>query len=432
MGEAEGADRELRLSAASHQPGWPRLADEALHGLAGDFVRLLEPHTESDPAAVLVQLLACFGSVVGRRPHFRAEADRHGVNLFCCLVGETAKGRKGSSAGHVRALFDEVDPIWNRNRVQSGLSSGEGLIWSVRDPITRREPMRRKGRERPSFREVVSDPGVSDKRLCIFESEFASTLRVLQRDGNTLSPVLRNAWDSGELSSLTKNSPAAASGAHISLVAHITRQELLRHLDSTEAGNGFGNRYLWLCVKRSKCLPEGGRFHEVDRGPIIERLQEVVKTAKGTGELRRSEPARGVWREVYPKLSEGRPGLFGAVIARSEAQVMRLACLYALLDGAREIEEPHLLAALAVWDYAERSAHYIFGDALGEPVADQILHALRESGEGMSRSAILAWFGHHRRSREITQALERLRDQGLAASRRVPTGGRPAEVWVAT
>jgi len=431
MGEND-SEVVTRLAAVSNRPGWPRLAPEALHGLAGEFVELLEPHTESDPAAVLVQFLTCFGSVVGREPHFRAEADRHGVNLFCCLVGETAKGRKGSSAGHVRALFDEVDPDWNRNRVQSGLSSGEGLIWSVRDPISRYEPVGKKGQNMGAFRPVLSDPGIADKRLCIFEGEFASTLRVLQRDGNTLSPVLRNAWDSGQLSSLTKNSPAVASGAHISLVAHVTRQELLRHLDSTEAGNGFGNRFLWLCVKRSKCLPEGGRFHDVDRKPLVERLKVALESARTTGELERSEAGRKVWRDVYPKLSEGRPGLFGAVIARAEAQVMRLACLYALLDGSREIGEPHLLAALALWDYAERSAFYIFGDALGEPVADQILRALRESEGEMSRSAILAWFGHHRKSREISQALERLREQGLAASRRVPTGGRPAEVWIAT
>jgi hypothetical protein len=32
-------------------PSWPELAPEALHGLAGDFVRMIEPHTEADPVA---------------------------------------------------------------------------------------------------------------------------------------------------------------------------------------------------------------------------------------------------------------------------------------------------------------------------------------------------------------------------------------------
>ncbi|MEW6229964.1 MAG: hypothetical protein AB1700_18055, partial [Bacillota bacterium] len=65
---------------------------EAFYGLAGDIVRTIEPHTEADPVALLVQFLVAFGNAVGRGPHFVAEADRHGLNLFACLVGATAKG----------------------------------------------------------------------------------------------------------------------------------------------------------------------------------------------------------------------------------------------------------------------------------------------------------------------------------------------------
>jgi hypothetical protein len=50
--------------------------------------------------------------------------------------------------------------------------------------------------------------------------------------------------------------------------------------------------------------------------------------------------------EVYPSLSAERPGLLGAVTARAEAQCVRLALLYTLLDGKANIEVPHLDAAL--------------------------------------------------------------------------------------
>jgi hypothetical protein len=60
-------------------------------------------------------------------------------------------------------------------------------------------------------------------------------------------------------------------------------------------------------------------------------------------------------------LSEGQPGLFGAVTSRAEAQVIRLALLYALLDEADHIGTEHLRAALALWRYAEDSARFIFG-----------------------------------------------------------------------
>ncbi len=70
--------------------------------------------------------------------------------------------------------------------------------------------------------------GVEDKRLLIKEAEFSSTLGVLGRDGNILSAIIRDSWDSGDLETLTKNSPAHATGAHISIIGQIARQELLR------------------------------------------------------------------------------------------------------------------------------------------------------------------------------------------------------------
>lgn len=229
---------------------WPApLEESALHGPAGRFIRTVEPHSEADPAALLGQFLQAFGSAVGPRPHFLAESDRHGVNLNAVFVGDTAKGRKGTSWGHVRRVIVAADPDWN-DRIMAGLSSGEGLIWQVRDPIVHRDPIKEKGRV-VGYEEVVADEGVKDKRLLVFEGEFASVLRVCSRNGNTLSAVIRNAWDTGNLRTLTKNSPANASGAHISIVGHITRDELLRYLEDTEAANGFGNRFLWFCVRRS-------------------------------------------------------------------------------------------------------------------------------------------------------------------------------------
>ena len=94
------------------------------------------------------------------------------------------------------------------------------------------------------------------------QSEFASVLRVMERDGNNLSPLLRDAFDGGILRSMVKRNPQKATGAHISMIGHITRHELLRHLSDTEQHNGFANRLLWCCAKRSQYLPEGGKIDE--------------------------------------------------------------------------------------------------------------------------------------------------------------------------
>ena len=238
---------------------WPEpLAAEALHGLAGEIVRTIEPYSEADPAALLVQVLIGFESVVGRAPYFAVEADEHRANLFAVIVGATSTSRKGTSWSHVRRLLAAADEGWATNCITGGLSSGEGLIWAVRNPIEKKERIREKGRV-AGYETVLVDEGVSDKRLLVFESEFSRVLRVCARPTNTLSATTRQAWDTGDLRTLTKTSPAVATGAHISIIAHVTSEELRRELDETDMGNGFGNRFLFVCATRSKLLPEGGR-----------------------------------------------------------------------------------------------------------------------------------------------------------------------------
>jgi hypothetical protein len=429
--ELPGPQQAAEPNVAEFRRMWPDpLSDDALHGLPGEITRIIEPHSESDPAALLIQLLVGFGSAVGRAPHFTAEADRHGVNLFAMFVGETSKARKGTSWGHAKRILVTAEPEWEP-RIASGLSSGEGLIWQVCDPIERQEAIKEKGKA-TGYEIVTVDGGISDKRLLVFEGEFAATLRVLGREGNTLSAILRNAWDTGSLSTLTKNSPARATGAHISIIGHITRHELLRYLEDAEAANGFANRFLWACVQRSKSLPEGGNLQWASLAPLETRLREAINFARNMGELRRDDRARAIWHEVYHDLSEGRPGLLGAMTARAEAQVMRLACVYSLLDRSHLVCKEHLLAALGVWEYCEASARFIFGERLGDPpTADTLLDAVRPAPEGLTRTEISILFGRHKKAEAVERTLIALRERGLIHREVTGTEGRPVERWSA-
>jgi hypothetical protein len=124
--------------------------------------------------------------------------------------------------------------------------------------------------------------------------------------------------------------------------------------------------------------------------------------------------------------------MLGAVTARAEAIVMRLATIYAVLDGRTQVGVVHLRAALAVWRYCEESARYVFGDAVGDPVADELLDALRSRPEGMTRTEIRDLFGRHRAGTRIDAALATLACADLAAMSTQQTSGRPVERWRAT
>jgi hypothetical protein len=395
---------------------WPAPPDSAaLHGPAGEFVQRTAPHTEADPMALLSQFLVAFGAAAGRHVHYAVEATRHHLNEFVILVGPSGKGRKGSSWDHVDALLTEIDRDFSERCVSSGLSSGEGLIWEVRDPDS-----------------GAGDPAAGrDKRRLVLESEFAQVLKVLAREGNTLSPVIRNAWDAKTLQTIAKNTPVRARDAHIAIIGHITKDELLRFITATELANGFFNRFLVIAVQRSQELPFGGRLAGDELKHVREMTLTALRFAALPRELTFDPQARERWIEVYGPLSRGEQGLLGAATRRAEAHVIRLAALYATLDCAEHITLPHLEAALAVWRYSAHSARWIFGDSLGDPTADEIWALAKTRSTGVTRTEVRDLFSRNKKAREIERALTVLEEAGRLQRTTVTDGrGRPSETWL--
>jgi hypothetical protein len=409
---------------------YPAPPDEAaFYGLAGKIVRRILPETEADPVALLFQVLAAFGNIIGPTAYMVADGARHYCNIFGVLVGETSKGRKGTAWRRILSILQHLDLPWCNECVAHGLSSGEGLIWAVRDPILEEKPIKEKGRHTGEYETVMIDRGVEDKRLLVIESEFANPIKVATREGNILSAIIRCAWETDSLRTMAKNSPARATGAHISIVGHITRQENRRLLTETESANGFANRFCWLAVRRSKFLPEGGEA--VGIADLVNDLQNAIEFAKSAGELKRDQAARELWACVYPKVSEGKPGLLGAIIARAEAQALRFQEIYALLDCSNVVRVEHLRAALALWDYSERSATWIFAAGTGNKNADKILAALKAAGEnGLTRLQITnEVFNRNATKFEIDDGLRLLHSLNVAIAKMEGTATRPSEHW---
>ena len=414
------------LWSLSSPPNWPDPPKGvAWYGLAGDFVEVISPESEADPIGLLVQLLLSYGNVIGRGAHFLAEGDAHYTNQFALLVGESSKGRKGSSWGQIKRLYQSIDSQWIKSSIKTGLSSGEGIVWSVRDASGTPSVPSAGGKP-------TAQPGVTDKRLLAYAPEFASLLAVMRREGNTLCATIREAWDTGNLQILNKNSPTTATDAHISIVGHATRQELVTSFTPGLMSNGFANRFLWVCVRRSKMLPEGGRDLDTALAPLIARLNSAVAFGRQHIQVSRDAEAAELWGEVYPALSEGDAGNVGSILGRAEAHVMRLALLYALLDLSAKVKTIHLQAALALWNYCDESVRYVFaGDE--DPRVEQLLEFIHSGGQrGRTRSEMRDYYSGHRKAADIARDLEVLAKRKLALCVPVPTEGRYRERWIST
>jgi len=190
----------------------------------------------------------------------------------------------------------------------------------------------------------------------------------------------------------------------------------------------MGNRFVWLLVKRSKELPFSSSPDEQAMIELTGRISKALQHGRTIGQLGMTAAFQNAWKAIYHDLSAERPGMAGALLGRAEAQVMRVAGLYAVLDGQRDLDLPHLKAALAVWEYAERSTVMIFGDSTGDPVADAILRGVRTSGE-LSDSQVSDLFGRHMSATHLAGAKTVLLAAGLIHSVEVETGGRPRIAW---
>jgi len=308
------------------------------------------------------------------------------------------------------------------DRIVSGLSSAEGLIWEVRDPIERWEKSKEKGST--EYQLVITDPGVDDKRLLVVENEFASPLKAIERQGNKLSPVVREAYDGRPLRTLVKHDQAKCGQPHISIIGHITEEELRRLLTQTEAANGFLNRFLLLSVRQSKRLPHGGTLSDEQFDLMARATAQALTFAQGVAEMGRDGPANDLWEVCYERLTAERPGLLGAATSRAEAHALRLSMLFALLDHSTVIKADHVLAGVKVWQYADRSAHHLFRTATGDRRADEVGRELVAVPGGLTKTQVRDILG---RNRPTETVIDLLVQNGLAHIVAECTEGRPAQ-----
>ncbi len=194
---------------------------------------------------------------------------------------------------------------------------------------------------------------------------------------------MRSAWDGRPLAILTRTAPARTSTAHIARdrTHHPTRATPPHH--QTELANGYLNRILIVACRRQRLLPEGGEHDPLAGTGLTRLLAATLKHARNAGHVRLDDPAREQWHHAYRKLAaEPHDGIVAQLTARAEAHVIRLALLYALTDGQSQIATTHLTAALALHDYAARSAAWALTGATGQPLAEQIHATLRQHPAG--------------------------------------------------
>jgi hypothetical protein len=421
------------------ESGFPKLMrKQAFTGIAGEIVDLTtDPkHSELCREAVLVQFLVSFGNMLGRGPYMWQEATHH-TNEFVAIVGKTSSGAKGGSIKAVKSLLRSVDDDYVMNNAGGGFQSGEAVVEAIKDDS---EIIKENG-------DTNEIPGVEDKRLLIIEEELSRLLKLGARQGSILSEVMRLAFDSDiHLKARSKKYPLEASFPHISLIGHITPEELKECMKNADIYNGFANRILSCASRRSGKIPRPKRVVWSEHPEIVVKLRAALndfgpdraETIEALTSLTFSEEAESAWDSFYyenESESERTGGVLGAIVARGKAHVLRLSLIYAILDHSEKIEARHIESAKAVWEYCKGSARWAFGENSGNRTADDILWALKRSANGLTKTEIsVNVLRKNVSGTEIDRALAILRESGHADfTTETPANkiGRPKQTWFA-
>ena len=180
-------------------------------------------------------------------------------------------------------------------------------------------------------------------------------------------PPLRNVVKGKDKNGLSNSTGCLEP--HISISGDTTKAELLKKMPPGAGENGFGNRFLYCYVYRTKLCPNGGP--QLDWMDEVKRTHHAIQEARELSYVPLMPAAAKVWSRMYFELNlpQNRlPGMAGNMTARAAPHIRRLALIFALLDECDAVHTRHLHATKKLWDYCEDSARYIFDGSTRDQV----------------------------------------------------------------
>ncbi|MBP9904870.1 MAG: DUF3987 domain-containing protein [Rhodoferax sp.] len=408
--------REVDEAAANaevdHHRNAPTPDQRCLYGLIGDIAAAGSQDNETNPFAIAANAIAFMSASIGRGPYMAIGNTWHHCRAFTMHIGRSSRGRKGdaiSLISRIQYALRELDEYAAPQVHRGGLSSREGLIFLIHDGY-------KEGK-------TEVDP-IHDKRLWVVESEFANVLHQGKRDGNTLSPALRDCWDGVSLKPATKSNRLYATDPHVNLSAAITPTELHSLMQSRELTNGFANRFLMIWAERTRMVPFPRTTSKNDVLALAKRVQDVLMFCRSPEFANKdhtlvtlSDEARRLYDKLYrTELNDTSAGeRITALIERRAPMLLRLAMLFALCDLVTVVEPKHIEAALAWIRFSVDSIKFVFSSSIDEvavsetnDIATKIVKFLADNGDASRWELTAKCFNGHASKTRLDAALDEL------------------------
>jgi hypothetical protein len=401
------ADDEVGLLPPTQAGMFPEPPDDvAFDGLLGECVYALAEGTDASLVGLLGSVTAFCGALIPGQAYFHRLQTS---SPFVALVGDSSVGRKGTAMMRAfDAVSQALDPVYVNRAVLDGLNSGEGLVSTLHYKQTA----------------FPYEPTVG----LVFEEEYASLLASRGREGSTLDPKMRAAFDGGPLSNRKAGETKVVSPPYwLPALIAITPMELRHRLEPGALRSGSANRWLYLPVIRRESVPTNAEpaFTGDQRLALREARQKAID-ARGR--------VLGVAPGVVARLAEYADFLPGAssglaqdLSRRLSVIAFRVSLVHALAERAAGVTLGHLDRALALTEYSRRGIAWVFGETIGNRDAELLLRHLQQTKVLRTRAIAREIIRDPIRRMDAIDELGRLGYADVVTLESGTRGGRPGK-----
>ncbi|CAH1546206.1 conserved hypothetical protein [Vibrio jasicida] len=417
----------------------PELAEVGYYGPIGEAARITCDGFRALPQFVMLSLLTRLSASIKRgNVMIKNGGQTTPLRLFTIAIMKSGGG-KGISEGRAQLVIDRAESFTSSTEPmfakvhQGGLSTPEGIVYELRD-----DTVDDKG-------ETVE--GVSDKRRCIIEGEFAEILIKCKSNGSTLSTTLRKVFDGEDLSPMIKHNRVTCTSPHISIHAHITPKEYLKEVNPNDMYNGFCNRFMTIIGMPKPPIPFPKEFEQHALDDAARKIADAVTWCNEAPRVVQFSPC---FKEQWPAIQQyffnmtSDESLKAVMLTRMEYFFLMFCGLFAAMDKSEVATIEHFRAAEAWMKYWEDSFTYIF-DAEAEAVeienrkakAKYVLDTIKDivSSHGESsfhRTLLTRKVSKKLNSKELNEALKYLQELPEQPIKVVKTGTKNGQVITLT
>lgn len=303
----------------------------AFYGWLGDYHGIVAPTTEAADAFHLGAGLVLVGAMMGRRVRTRHASEHLYGNLYVVEIGPSGSSRKDTAVKRAlslpqlqRSLDSVVPPGFG---IARDVSSAEGLISILKD----------------------------QPNTLLYLTELSTLLSNARRKStSTILNRLIEAWDTPHvLQNLNKLSPQSAIDPYLSIIACTQPGRFANEITDEDIHSGFANRWLFMPGTGKEPIATPPDMNETAAWDLYYSLWQMINTYPVGAVVLPDAGARAVWSEWYEASVRQRGGdeEEDAMRIRHGLLIHKIALIYAVTDGAREIGRRHIEPAIALIDW---------------------------------------------------------------------------------